>query len=215
VTSHEFPSYPIQVRIAGWPVLVVGGGAVAERKLARLLEAGAQITVVAPQAAAAVAAQATAGAVQWERRGYRDGEAGNYRLVFAATSDRQLNRRVAADAAAAGVLANVADEPRGGSFYLPAQVRRGRLQVNIATEGGAPFAARRLREIWSGRLGPEWEAWLADAEMFRAAVLAATDEPDERERLFACYCAATVSEKTDTVIRCPEATWRAWLDDIT
>jgi precorrin-2 dehydrogenase/sirohydrochlorin ferrochelatase len=214
VTSDAVPTYPIQLRIAGWRALVVGAGEVAARKVDRLLDSRARVTVVAPQATAAVASEADAGRLRWERRRYRGGEAAAYRLVFAATDDGELNRRIAEDADRAGALVNVADDPLGGSFYLPAQIRRGRLQLNIATEGGAPFVARRLREAWSRRLGPEWSAWLADAERFRTAVLAATDEPAARARLFDRYCAVTLPEGRDTVDLCPEPTWRAWLEEI-
>jgi len=218
VTRDDHPTYPVQLRIAGWSVLVVGGGRVARRKVGRLLEAGAQVTVVAPTAVEAIADLAATGALQWAQRGYVAGESAAYKLVFAATDDRGLNLRVAADATAAGVPANVADDPKAGTFYLPAQVLRGNLQVNIATEGDAPFFARRLRERWARKLGPDWVEQLAEAARFRAAVLAATDDPRERERLFDRFVAATFETDTatdaDTVTPCPEETWRVWIAEI-
>lgn len=193
---------------------MVGGGAVAWRKVERLVAAGARVTVVAPTAVAAIAELAAAGTIGWEPRAYTAGEAAAYRLVFAATDDGALNRRVASDADAAQVPANVADEPRAGAFYLPAQLRRGNLQLNIATEGEAPFFARRLRERWARRVGPEWAEQLTEAARFRAAVQAATQDPAVRERLYDRFVAETFPDGSDRVNPCPEAIWRQWIAEI-
>ena len=83
--------YPVNLSLAVQPVLVVGGGPVAARKVEALLRAGARVTVVAPTAADAIAEHPD---VVWQRRMYRPGEAGSYRLVVTATNDPAVNSLV-------------------------------------------------------------------------------------------------------------------------
>lgn len=203
-------------------MLIVGGGRVAWRKAQRLIAAGARVTIVAPDVLpelAAVAAGATdaatgkgaVGILVWRRRSYESGEVADYRLVFAATSDPVINAQVAAEATAAGCLVNVTDDPDASTFYLPAQIRRGALQLNIATDGGAPFVARRLRERWESWLGPEWAAWLQSAARFRAAVLREEATPERQQQLFDRFAAETIASDGRTVRDCSESEWRGWL----
>ena len=161
------PTYPVHLKLAGRPVLVVGAGEVGLRKAEGLLAAGALVTVVAPTAVPGIAELAARGRLRHEARPYRAGEAGEHDLAFAATGVPEVDARVAADAAAAGVPVNVADVPHLCSFYLPAVVRRGPLALTVITDGRAPFASRRLRRLlW----GPAMADWAAAAAAFRQAV---------------------------------------------
>ncbi len=176
--------------------LVVGGGEVALRKVEGLLQAGSRVTVVSPSPVPALEALAARAELSLERRSYRDGEAGGYRLVFAATDDAGTNRRVAADAEAASVWVNVADDPELCTFHMPARVRRGSLQVAVASEGTAPFAVRRLRQLLEGAFPAEWADWMAAAARFRTRVRALRIGGSEQERLFDRFFAATVDPET-------------------
>ena len=134
--------YPVNLSLAGKPVLVVGGGPIAARKVEALLRAGARVTVVAPAAADAIAERSE---VDWQRRRYQSPEAGSYRLVVTATNDPATNARVARDCEAANVFVNSADDPANCTFTLPSVARRGDLQVAVATGGRSPALARWLR----------------------------------------------------------------------
>lgn len=176
--------------------LVVGGGVVALRKVEALLEAGSRVTVVAPSPVPELETLAVRADLILERRVYRDGEAGRYRLVFAATDDVSTNRRVAADAGAAGVFVNVADDPELCTFHMPARVRRGSLQIAVASEGTAPFAVRRLRQLLE-RVFPEtWADWMVTAARFRERVRALGVRGPEQESLFDRFFAASVDPGT-------------------
>lgn len=135
--------YPVFLDLAGVDVLVVGGGPVGLRKATGLSEAGARVTVVSPDLVDGFADAAS----RIERRPYRSGEAGLYRLVITATSDPAVNARVAEDATAAGVWVNSADDPDNCTFILPAVARRGRITVAVSTGGASPSLAGRLRDI--------------------------------------------------------------------
>jgi uroporphyrin-III C-methyltransferase/precorrin-2 dehydrogenase/sirohydrochlorin ferrochelatase len=172
--------------------LVVGGGGIALRKAQGLIEEEALVTVVAPEPVAPLARLADEGRLRLERRRYEPGEAAGYALVFAATDDRSVNRTVFTDADRVGVWANVADDPELCSFHLPGRVRRGPLQIAIASGGEAPFAVRRLRQALDRRFGPEWAEWLAAAARFRDRVRELGRPPAEQEAVFDRFFDATV-----------------------
>ncbi len=134
--------YPANLLLAKQPVLVVGGGPVAARKVEALLAAGARVTVVAPAAATPIAEQPD---VTWIRRRYQPPEAGSYRLVVTATNDPAVNAQVARDCEAANVFVNSADDPANCTFTLPSVARREHLQVTVSTDGRSPALARWLR----------------------------------------------------------------------
>jgi precorrin-2 dehydrogenase/sirohydrochlorin ferrochelatase len=138
--------YPIYLDMRGRRALVVGGGAVGSRKAATLLRAGARVTVVSPQATAAIRKLAEEEQLTWHARGYRSADMMAMFLVFSATDDPELNRRIEADAARHHVLCNFADQPARGHFILPSIVERGDLLVSISTSGTSPAVARRLRQ---------------------------------------------------------------------
>jgi precorrin-2 dehydrogenase/sirohydrochlorin ferrochelatase len=164
------PPYPVNLVVEGRACLVVGGGEIAARKVAGLVACGARVHVVAPRVGEAVRAQP---GVSWEERPYRRGDLDGYRLVIAATDDPEVNGAVYADAEAAGIWVNGADDPEHCSFTLPSVIRRGALLVTVSTGGRSPALARWLRERLEEEIGPEYEVLLdllaAEREMIRAS----------------------------------------------
>ena len=166
----EGSQYPVNLVLAGRSVLVVGGGAVATSKVEGLLEGGADtVTVVAPE----VSDELRALPVRIEQRPYRSPEAAEHRLVVTATDDPAVNHQVFADADAAGVWVNSADDPANCSFTLPARVRREHLLVTFATGGRSPAVATWLRRRFEAEFGPEYDDLLellsAERERIKAA----------------------------------------------
>jgi siroheme synthase-like protein len=153
--SELGPSYPVNLVVEGRPVLVVGGGRVAVGKVRRLVEAGAAVTVVAPE----VAEEIVAMGVAVERRPYERGEVAGYRLAVTATGT-DVDAHVFEDGEAAGVWVNAADDPAHCSFTLPAVARRGAIQVAVSTGGQSPAMASWLRARFEAELGPELETLL-------------------------------------------------------
>jgi precorrin-2 dehydrogenase/sirohydrochlorin ferrochelatase len=149
--------YAVNLDLRGRPVLVVGGGPVAARKVAGLLRAGADVTVVAPTAVRELADDPD---VRWFRREYQRGEIASYRLGITATDDPDVNALVAGDADATGVFVNSADDPTNGSFTLPAVARQGDLQVTISTNGRSPGLARWLRRHYERELSAGYDQLL-------------------------------------------------------
>ena len=148
------PLYPINLRVNGARCLVVGGGKVAAGKVLGLLEAGAVVTVVAPEISGEVASLE---GVLHEPRAYQPGDLAGYRLAIAATGDPEVNRAVFLEGEATGVWVNAADDPDNCSFTLPARIRRGALLVTFATGGNSPALASWLRRRYTDEFGPEYE----------------------------------------------------------
>ena len=164
----DLPVYPVNLILRGRRCLVVGGGAVAARKVEGLVAAEAVVHVVGVTVADAIKAQP----VTWEERPYRRGEAADYRLVVTATDDPAVNRAVFEDGEAAGVWVNAADDPANCSVILPAVSRRGPIVVAVSTGGHSPALSAWLRRRIDGELGPEYEVLVQMLSDARDAVRA-------------------------------------------
>ncbi len=147
--------YPVYLSLKEKAVLVVGGGAVAERKVLGLLPCEARITVVSPEVTESLAELAQTGAIVWQRKGYESHDLEGAEIVFVATDDREVNERASADAQRLKLPVNVADCPSLCTFFLPSVLRRGPLSIAVSTEGAAPLLARRLREGLEDRIGDD------------------------------------------------------------
>jgi precorrin-2 dehydrogenase/sirohydrochlorin ferrochelatase len=176
--------YPMMVRLADRRCLVVGGGPVAERKIQALLQCGARVEVVSPTITAGIRALADAGRVTWRRRGVEPDDIPGAFLAFAATDDPAVNREVARRMVEAGGEVNVADDPAASTFHVPATLHRGDLCIAIATGGGSPALARRLRQRLEATLGPEYEAFLAALRQLRERAQQHIASPEVRQAVY-------------------------------
>ncbi len=147
--------YPIILDLTDRAVLVVGAGAVATRRIERLLDENAKVCVVSPSATDTIAAWAAAGKLDWRRRPYQTGDCAGNVLVFAATDDSDLNEQICRDASERGALANSATDASAG-FSVPSRIERGPIQLTIDTSGKAPAFSRKLRLALDAWLGEEW-----------------------------------------------------------
>lgn len=180
--------YPILLKLDGQPCLVVGGGAVAERKARTLLAAGASVRVVSPTLNAGLAELAREGRIIYVRRGYRGpGDLAGVLLVIAATNSPALNRRIARDCRARRILVNAVNVPEAGNFIVPAIFRRGALTVAVSTEGKSPLLARILRDDLAARYGPEYAELLELLGRLREGL---RRDPARREEITARLVAA-------------------------
>ncbi|HLA77072.1 MAG TPA: siroheme synthase CysG [Vicinamibacteria bacterium] len=196
--------------LRGRSCLVVGGGPVALRKALSLLEQGASVTVVAPEVVPRLETLSREGLLRLEKRCYSAGEAAGFALAFAATDAGEVNRRVSQDAQAAGVWVNVADVPELCSFQVPARVRRGALELAIASGGQAPFAVRRLRQLLERRFGAEWGRWLEAAARFRSRMRRLAMGDAQREAGFDRFFAETVDQASLRARAPSEAQLETW-----
>ncbi len=165
---------PIFLNIRDRSCLVVGGGHVAARKVALLLEAGARVTVVAPELCQSLQKLYEGGRIVHLPRRFSARLVGNHMLVIAATDDTAVNAEVSALCQTRGVLVNVVDRPQLCSFIMPAIVNRSPVLIALSTGGASPVLSRLLR----GRLES-----LIPASYGRLAALAATFREKVRRRI--------------------------------
>ena len=158
---------PIQVRPELGTALVVGGGAVARRKVFGLLDAGFCVTVVAPRIDGEIERHQGVDLVRME---YSVDLLEGHVLVFACTNQREVNRGVGEHARRAGIPVLVADAPEESTFWSPAVHRRGALSVAVSTGGADPALAQTLRDRIAAMLeGEDVEDTVRRAEADRAA----------------------------------------------
>jgi len=149
-------NYPATLVDLEQGAVVVGGGVVAARKVQGLLDAGARVTVIAPQLTRELKELERAQRIAVILRAYQTSDLKNARVVIAATDDPQVNQAVYDDARSRGILVNVVDDPAHCTFHVPAVVRRGPIAIAISTGGACPALAKRLRKEIETAVGAEY-----------------------------------------------------------
>ncbi|HLZ68364.1 MAG TPA: bifunctional precorrin-2 dehydrogenase/sirohydrochlorin ferrochelatase [Dehalococcoidia bacterium] len=149
--------YPVFLELAARRVLVVGGGNVALQKVRGLLAADAAVTLVAPDLHAELRVLLDDGAFTYIGRDYHAGDLAGFDLVMVATDDGVVNGAVAAEARAARIWVNSADDVPNCDFILPSVIRKGQIVVAASTGGASPALARRLREELGAYLTDDFE----------------------------------------------------------
>lgn len=175
--------FPMFLKLEGRLSLVVGAGTVAESKISSLVEAGARVRVVAPNATAEIRSLVQSKQIEWQQRGFQPNDLDGVFLVVAATSSAEVHEQVFQEATRRGVLCNIVDVPELCDFYYPAVVQRGALQIAISTSGQSPALAQRLRIELEEQFGPDYEAWLEYLGEARDKLQSQKLDPEERKRL--------------------------------
>lgn len=181
--------YPAFLDLKGKPCVVVGGGRVAERKVAALLRAGARVRVISPAVTNRIAAQAAHGRLEVVLREYRAGDVKGAFLAIAATSDDRINAAVSADAPC---LVNVVDEPERANFIVPSVVERGPLCIAVSTSGASPAMARAIRQELERLYGSDFGRYLAFMAALRRRALQEIPDKKRRERMLKAAASAEV-----------------------
>ena len=154
--------YPVYLNLAGKQCVILGGGTIAQGKIAALRDAGAVITVISPQATDGIKRAAQRGQVTLRQREYRPGDLEGAFIAVAATNVWHINRQIYEEAEERGVLLNVVDDPDQCTFIAPSIVRRAPVTLAISTGGASPALARKMRETLADAPALKW-ADLADA----------------------------------------------------
>ncbi|NOU96000.1 bifunctional precorrin-2 dehydrogenase/sirohydrochlorin ferrochelatase [Paenibacillus sp. LMG 31456] len=154
--------YPLMLDIIGKPCVIIGGGAVAQRKAESLIEAGARITLISPACTEQLEEWARVGHVTILKKQYQAGmpELREALLIFAATNQAEINAAVRLEAESMGKLVTVADDSERSGFIVPAVVRRGKLVISVSTAGASPAVAKRVRHELEKTYGEEYEVYL-------------------------------------------------------
>ena len=179
-------AYPVMLDVRCKTCLIVGGGAVAARKLAALLEAGADVTVVSPQVDPSIQREVEARRVQWDQQHYQPGILDHYRpfLVFAATNSAATNQAISDEAQALGLLVNTAHQSGIGNFSNMAIIHRPPLTIGLHSGGMSPALTRHLKTVISEAIGQEYvilSQWLGE---LRATIRQQVSPQSRRQLLY-------------------------------
>lgn len=176
--------YPVHLNISGMRCVVVGGGEVAERKVARLLECGADVVLVGKTITQKLEAMKREGRIDHIPDDYRSDYIEGAFLVIGATDRDEINEEIYLDSKERNVLVNIVDDPERCQFIVPSQVRRGDLLISISTGGKSPALARRLRENLEGKYGHEYKILLDIMGRLRGKIIASGSSPEANKDVF-------------------------------
>src|SRR5512134_1783550 len=171
---------PIFLKLKGEPCAVIGGGGIAARKVALLLDAGARVTVTAPQLCAPLAELAQQGRIEHRPTAFGRAVLAGVVLVIAATDQREVNAEVSRLARDQRILVNVVDDPELCSFILPAIVDRSPVVIAVSTGGASPVLARLLRARVESLIPAGYGQLAKLAQRFRERVKRALPVPSRR-----------------------------------
>jgi len=177
---------PIFLNVRNRPCLVVGGGEVATRKVTVLLEAHAQVTVLAPQITPTLTQWVKEGKIHYLAKPFAadDLTLARFRVIYAATNHPEVNRQVYELADEQGIAVNVADNPPLCSFIMPSLIDRSPIQVAVSSGGASPVLARQLRAKLETSI-PEGYGRLGQfVERFRTQVKTFFSTSDQRRRFW-------------------------------
>ena len=192
--KQRAPYYPLFLAIDGLSCLVVGGGEVGERKIRTLLRYGAEVRLVARELTPWLREKCSERSVLLAGSLYQKAHMEGISLAFAATSDMDLNRRIAADAREMGIWCNMASDPSLGSFIVPSVVERGPLSIAVSTSGLSPAIARVLRLKLEGEFGPEWEFFIGFMGLLREYLKSRNIRDNDSRLLFSELAALPLPE---------------------
>ncbi len=138
--------YPVSLNIEGKKCVVIGGGRVAERKVRNVLSCGGRVKVISPELSAGLLEMAQLGKIDYIKCEYEPAFLKGAYLVYAATSSREINSKVAGDAAGLSLPVNVCDSAQESTFILPAVLRKNRVTIAVSTDGVSPGKAAEIRD---------------------------------------------------------------------
>ncbi len=193
--------FPVFLELEGRRVLVVGGGKVAAAKLGGLLEAGARVTVVAPE----VGPELRREGVEVRERPFEPADLDGAWFVVAA-APAEVNRQVAAAAEERRIFVNAVDDPASGSAYTGGVFRRGGVTVAVSTEGASPALAGLLREGLEAVIPDDIERWVDKARALREQYRAQNvPMPNRRPLLLAALNELYERKRTDAAAPSPRS----------
>jgi precorrin-2 dehydrogenase / sirohydrochlorin ferrochelatase len=175
-------SYPIMVHLNGKRVVVVGGGKVAERKVSSLLNTGASIIVISPEATDRLMKLASEKKIEWRQVEYSSGDLAAAFMIFAATDNHVLNQTIGREAGD-HQLVMMADDPEGSDFHVPASLQRGRLTIAVSTGGASPKLASHIREQLEQQFDQSYEDYLDFLYQTRQRILREVEDPLLKNKL--------------------------------
>ena len=168
---RETGFFPVLINLQNFPCLVVGGGAIAGRKVLSLLEFNANVTVISPRVSGLLRKLSEKRSIKLINKSYSKEFISRFKIVFCATNNPTINKTVYNDCVSKGILINVADNPSLCDFILPANIKRGDLTISISSQGKAPFFTGYMKRKLERFIPPVYKDIMGLAGEFRKFLL--------------------------------------------
>lgn len=176
--------YPLFMDLNDRLCVVIGGGLIAQRKVSTLLEYGAKVHVISPEATATLKKYAASHKITYTPRTFRSGDLDGAWLVYAATDDTKINQAVYSEATQKRIFANVVDQKPLCSFIVPAIAKRQPITVAISTGGISPSLAKLLKEEIEALIGPAYAKMANLLRSLRGIAKQRLPRYNDRKRFF-------------------------------
>jgi uroporphyrin-III C-methyltransferase/precorrin-2 dehydrogenase/sirohydrochlorin ferrochelatase len=176
--------FPIFLKLENQPVLVVGGGVVAEQKVTALLTSQAAVTVISPEVSEKIDRLAQQSKIRLARRGYRQGDVEGFVLIFGATNVVEVQRAIYQEAKQKNIPVNIVDVPELCTFYLSSVFQDGDLKIAISTNGKSPTLGKIIREKIGAEFSNGYPKMLEKVGAMRPLALACLPDYESRKKFF-------------------------------
>lgn len=176
--------YPVNLKLDGKKCVVIGGGAVAERKAKRLVDCGARVLVISPGLTRGLKKLAERKKIKFKKGRVNSRDLAGAYLIISAAGNRKVNSSVSSYCRQKGILINVVDAPKECNFILPSVIRQGDLTITISTEGISPALSKKIREELEKKFGIEYARFLRIMKRLRPEVIKRIREPVLRKDFF-------------------------------
>ncbi len=176
--------YPLLLRLDNKPVLVVGGGRVAERKVESLLRCGARVFIVSRELTSGLKRLLHEGRLTFVGKDFSPEALDNKLLVIVGTDDMEFNTHVARLAKQKGIMVNVVDYPSECDFILPSVIRRGDLVIAISTSGKSPAFSKAMRKRLESLYGREYGIFLDIIAALRSLLIRIGASEEKKDKIF-------------------------------
>jgi len=176
--------YPVSLDMTDKRCVIIGGGAVAERKAERLIECNAQVVVVSRSLTPVLENRKKENAIEHIDADYEKKTLRRAFMVIGATDREDVNAQVSQDALSLGILVNIVDDPDRCNFILPSLLQQGDLSIAISTGGKSPALARKIREELQQQYGPEFKTLIGIMGSLRKKVLAQGHTSEANKAVF-------------------------------
>jgi precorrin-2 dehydrogenase / sirohydrochlorin ferrochelatase len=184
--------YPVFLNLSGKKAVVIGGGRVAERKIAPLLKAGARVTVISPAITKKIERIKQNKRLKHIARFYRKGDLKGAFLVIAATDSGDVNEQVSV---VASCLVNVVDTPHLCNFIVPSTMMRGPLSIAVSTSGISPALSRSIRKELEKVYGSEFSQYLQSLRKIRRDAMETIHDKKKRTEFLKCIASEKMIKK--------------------
>lgn len=180
--QNRMETYPVHLQLQGKKAVIIGGGKIAERKTAGLLQTGAVVTVVSPELTKKLHDLVREEAIIWRKKLFAPKDIEGAFLIIAATNDRTVNIAVK-KAASQNQLLSLSDNSEESNFISPSVIRQGKLSITVSTSGASPILATKIKKEIAERYGSEYKEYVDFLFETRKWVLKEIKEPSLKRQL--------------------------------